>query len=58
MFAVLRRFFRSSKGNVAVIFALSIVPLLYLTGMGIDYSSAALREAQLNAIAMLPRFPP
>lgn len=51
MIAALRRFLRSSKGNVAVIFALCIVPLLYLTGMGVDYSGAALREAQMNAIA-------
>jgi len=34
-----------------MIFAISVVPLLYLTGMGVDYSSAALREAQMNAIA-------
>ena len=34
-----------------MIFAISVVPLLYLSGMGVDYSSAALREAQLNAIA-------
>lgn len=51
MIAALLRFVRSTRGNVAIIFALSIVPLLYLTGMGVDYSSAALREAQLNAIA-------
>lgn len=51
MLATLLRFVRSSRGNVAVIFGLSIVPLVYLTGMGVDYSSAALREEQLNAIA-------
>ena len=34
-----------------MIFAISLVPLIYLTGMGVDYGSAAMREAQLNAIA-------
>lgn len=34
-----------------MIFAISLVPLLYLTGVGVDYGSAAMREAQLNAIA-------
>ena len=34
-----------------MIFAISVVPLIYLTGMGVDYGSAAMREAQLNAIA-------
>ncbi len=51
MIATLLRFARTSKGNVSIIFAISLVPLVYLTGMGIDYSSAALREEQLNAIA-------
>lgn len=51
MIAAFLRFLRSPKGNVAMIFGLSLVPLLYLTGMGVDYGSAAMREAQLNAIA-------
>ncbi|HTW33773.1 MAG TPA: TadE/TadG family type IV pilus assembly protein [Rhizomicrobium sp.] len=51
MLGTLRRFLRSSRGNVAMIFAISVVPLIYLTGMGVDYGSAAMREAQLNAIA-------
>jgi Flp pilus assembly protein TadG len=51
MLGTLRSFLRSSRGNVAMIFAISLVPLIYLTGMGVDYGSAAMREAQLNAIA-------
>jgi Flp pilus assembly protein TadG len=51
MLGTLRSFLRSSKGNVAMIFAISLLPLIYLTGMGVDYGSAAMREAQLNAIA-------
>jgi Flp pilus assembly protein TadG len=34
-----------------MIFAISLVPLVYLSGVGVDYGSAAMREAQLNAIA-------
>jgi Putative Flp pilus-assembly TadE/G-like len=34
-----------------MIFAISLIPLIYLTGMGVDYGSAAMREAELNAIA-------
>jgi Flp pilus assembly protein TadG len=51
MLSTLRSFLRESRGNVAMIFAISLVPLIYLTGMGVDYGSAAMREAQLNAIA-------
>ena len=51
MLGTFRRFLRSSKGNVAMIFGISLVPLVLLTGMGVDYGSAAMREAQLNAIA-------
>jgi Flp pilus assembly protein TadG len=51
MWSTLRRFARESRGNVAMIFAISLIPLVYLTGMGVDYGSAAMREAQLNAIA-------
>jgi Flp pilus assembly protein TadG len=46
-----KRFLRSRKGNVAIMFGLSLVPLAFLTGMGVDYTNAALREEQLNAIA-------
>jgi Flp pilus assembly protein TadG len=51
MFAAAFKFLRSTKGNVAIMFGLSLVPLTFLTGMGIDYTDAALRESQLNAIA-------
>jgi len=45
------RFFKSSRGNAAVIFALCAVPMTYLVGLGIDYGSAAIRAEQLNAAA-------
>jgi Flp pilus assembly protein TadG len=49
--SMLLRLARSNRGNVAMIFGISLIPLLYLTGMGVDYGSAAMREAQMNAIA-------
>jgi len=51
MRTTLRSFLRSTSGNVAMIFGISLIPLIYLTGMGVDYGSAAMRETQLNAIA-------
>ena len=45
---MLLRLARSNRGNVAMIFAISLIPLLYLTGMGVDYGSAAMREAQIE----------
>jgi hypothetical protein len=52
MFAGLyRRFVKSEQANVAIIFALALVPTVYLTGMGVDYSFAVDRETELNAAA-------
>lgn len=51
MLSLFRRFFRETKANVAVIFALASIPMLYLTGMGIDYGMAADRQSQLDAYA-------
>jgi Flp pilus assembly protein TadG len=51
MIGTIFKFVRSSRGNVAIIFAISAIPLIYMTGMGVDYSDAALRETQLDAIA-------
>jgi len=45
------RLVRETKANVATIFALASVPILFLTGMGIDYGLAADRQSQLNAFA-------
>ena len=46
-----RRFAKSERANVAVIFALALVPTVYLTGMGVDYTLAVDRETELNAAA-------
>src|SRR5262252_2669607 len=48
---VFRRFARDRKGNFAVIFALSLVPTIYLSGMTIDYIQAASRRTKLDALA-------
>jgi Flp pilus assembly protein TadG len=49
--AALRRFASDRKGNVAIIFALTLVPIVFLTGMGIDYTVANQRKAMLDAAA-------
>jgi Flp pilus assembly protein TadG len=48
---LLRRFTKDRAANVAIIFALASVPMVFLTGMGIDYTFAADRQSQLNAAA-------
>jgi Flp pilus assembly protein TadG len=39
------------KGNVAIIFALSLIPIIFLTGMAMDFSSAISKRVRLNAAA-------
>ena len=46
-----RRFAKDRAANVAVIFSLASVPMIYLVGIGVDYTFAASRQAQLNAAA-------
>ena len=48
---LLRRFAKDRAANVAVIFSLASVPMIYLMGIGVDYTYAASRQAQLNAAA-------
>ncbi len=50
-FGFLRRFARDRSANVAIIFALASIPMVFLMGMGIDYAFAADRQAKLNAAA-------
>jgi hypothetical protein len=49
--AALRRFAGDRKGNVAIIFAFSLMPIVLLTGMGIDYTSATTKKAMIDAAA-------
>jgi len=52
MFAdLLRRFSGDRRGNVAVIFGLSLIPAIFLTGMALDFSSAIQRRSRLAAAA-------
>jgi Flp pilus assembly protein TadG len=48
---LLRRFAKDEVANVAMIFALSLVPVIFLTGMGVDYTLAIDRQTQLDAAA-------
>ena len=47
----LPRFSSDRRGNIAMIFALASIPILFAVGMAIDYTSAARRRAKLDAIA-------
>jgi Flp pilus assembly protein TadG len=47
----MRRFLLDKKANVATIFAIALVPTMFLVGMGIDYIAAADRRTQLNSAA-------
>jgi len=47
----LRQLNRDHRGNVAVIFALALVPIMFLIGMTIDYSAASQIGAKLQAAA-------
>ena len=52
MFCVfIRRFIRDRKSSVAAVFALSLLPIIFLTGMAMDFTSAAQKRARLNAAA-------
>jgi Flp pilus assembly protein TadG len=46
-----RRFVRDRKGTVSVVFALSLLPMIFLVGMGMDFTSAAQKRARLNSAA-------
>ena len=45
------RFRSDRRGNIAVIFALTMVPTIYLLGMALDYTQALRKQGQLNAAA-------
>ena len=47
----MRRFVGDRRASTAIIFALSLIPIIFLVGMGIDFSAAAEKRLQLNAAA-------
>ncbi|MGJ4946604.1 TadE/TadG family type IV pilus assembly protein [Bradyrhizobium sp. HKCCYLS1011] len=48
---LLLRFARDREANVAIMFALMMVPTIYLLGMALDYTQAVRRQEQLDAAA-------
>jgi Flp pilus assembly protein TadG len=51
LLAFARNLFAQKRGNVLMIFAFAVVPMVFATGMGIDYARAARLRTKLNAIA-------
>jgi len=49
--AFMRRLSSDRRGNVTLIFALSLVPCVFLTGLALDFGAAAQKRARLNAAA-------
>jgi Flp pilus assembly protein TadG len=49
--ALISRFRHGRDANIAVIFALAMVPCIYLLGMTLDYTQAVRKRSQLNAAA-------
>jgi Flp pilus assembly protein TadG len=47
----LHRFLRDRKGNLSAMFALTLIPVAGLIGMGVDFTLSAKRKAMLDAIA-------
>src|ERR1700738_1113616 len=47
----LHRFLCDRKGNLSAMFALTLVPVAGLIGMGVDFTLSAKRKAMLDAIA-------
>jgi len=44
-------FFRDEAGNLTSMFALSLLPVLGLVGIAVDYSQSVTRKATLDSIA-------
>ncbi len=50
-FDLVKRFVRNERGNIAVIFAIAILPLLAAVGCAVDYSLATRLKAKLQSAA-------
>jgi Flp pilus assembly protein TadG len=48
---LVRCFIRDRKGTMSIIFAVSLLPIIFLIGMGLDFTSAAQKRTRLNAAA-------
>jgi len=49
--SLIRRCLLDRRGNVAIIFALALVPVIFLAGMAMDFTSALGKRTLLNAAA-------
>lgn len=49
--ALSHRFARDRKANVAIIFAITLVPIIFLLGMTLDFTTALRKKEQLDAAA-------
>src|ERR1700738_5362320 len=49
--STLDHFLQDRRCNIALFFALSLLPMVFLAGMAMDYTSAELKKAQLDAAA-------
>ena len=43
------RFLQDRQGKIALVFALSLVPIVFLAGMAMDFTSAEVKKTQLDA---------
>jgi Flp pilus assembly protein TadG len=48
---LLPRFSADRRGNVAMTFAIVSIPILFATGMGVDYTTAGRRQTKMDAAA-------
>jgi Flp pilus assembly protein TadG len=46
-----RRFILSRRGSTSIIFGLSLIPIIFLVALGLDFSAAAQKQLQLNTAA-------
>jgi Flp pilus assembly protein TadG len=50
-FDIFRRFAHDKSGNVAMIYGIAAIPLMFAVGMGVDYGNNARKWSQMNAAA-------
>lgn len=47
---VLQRFFRHTGGNIAILFALAVVPIMLIAGFAVDFLRASQSRTQIQAV--------
>ena len=51
LFSLIGRFRKDRRGNIAVVFAIALLPILSAIGCAVDYSLATRMRAKLQAAA-------